>query len=732
VNGVVRIAGGTLALANPLALASATLDMNAADTGSLSYGMSSGTVNIGGLMGSRTFSMPSSGAVAVGWNGQNTTFSGTLAGDSSGRFIKQGAGTLTLSGSSPAFTAKTAIDAGTLAVNGSLANSPVTVNAGGRLAGTGVVGTTTVNAGGTLMPGNSPGTLTVSGGLTFASGGNYNWQIHDAAGTAGASTGWDLVNVGGVLDVSATTESPFNINLWSLSGVGPDSNGAAVNFNPAASGTWTIATAAAGITNFDAGKFAVNVSAAHDAGGFTNALDGGTFRLVQQGNDLNIVFTPKMIPNPSTLTWYGDGVHPGGSGVWTTTGANWFDGTAVRPWVPGARAVFSGSGGTVTLGEAVAANGGLAFTATGYTVAGVGLTLGGTANAVDVAAGASATLAAPLAGTAGLTKAGPGTLSLAAANTIGGAMVVQTGTVVVASPAATAASTVRVQAGGAVKIEPGVTMRAPSLTLDGGRLDAAGATLLVSGTGGIGQFVIASGTVAGAPGLVVSGSGQVSLPTNIRQVVNLSSLAIDQATGGKLDIGKGRINVAPGGIAEADLRADLIAGRGTGSFSGTAGIVTTGGKASETSANPVVGYRVLTSGSAIVAWAAYGDTNLDGLVNSSDIGLIIAGGKFGKGTGAVWVQGDFTYSGNVNSTDISLLSQSGLYGKGSYLPPASLSVTLADDVRPLVTTEFLSGPIGMTIMAAVPEPSTIVLAAAGVCLTVAFRMGRRRSASKQS
>jgi hypothetical protein len=50
----------------------------------------------------------------------------------------------------------------------------------------------------------------------------------------------------------------------------------------------------------------------------------------------------------------------------------------------------------------------------------------------------------------------------------------------------------------------------------------------------------------------------------------------------------------------------------------------------------------------------------------------------------------------------------------------------------LVTTEFLSGPIGMTIMAAVPEPSTIVLAAAGVCLTVAFRMGRRRSASKQS
>ena len=47
-------------------------------------------------------------------------------------------------------------------MNGSIANSTVTVNAGGMLGGTGVIGNTTIN-GGTLSPGNSIGTLTVQG-----------------------------------------------------------------------------------------------------------------------------------------------------------------------------------------------------------------------------------------------------------------------------------------------------------------------------------------------------------------------------------------------------------------------------------------------------------------------------------------------------------------------------------------------------------------------------------------
>lgn len=197
---------------------------------------------------------------------------------------------------------------------------------------------------------------------------------------------------------------------------------------------------------------------------------------------------------------------------------------------------------------------------------------------------------------------------------------------------------------------------------------------------GVGNLVIESGTIAGNPDLAVFNGGRMSLPTGSRLTLNVNSLSVTEtgteaAGGGQIDIGKGRINVAAGGITEAALRADLIAGRGTGSFSGSTGIMTTGGVAGSAS-QPVVGYRVLTSGSAIVAWSAFGDANLDGQVNQTDINLIVTGGKFGQGasSNAVWVQGDFNYSGGVTQADINQLVGAGLFGQGSYLPTATAAL----------------------------------------------------------
>jgi outer membrane autotransporter protein len=62
-------------------------------------------------------------------------------------------------------------------VNGSIANSAVTVNSGAMLAGTGTVGATTIMSGGTFAPGNSPGTMTVQGNLAFQSGAIYLVQV---------------------------------------------------------------------------------------------------------------------------------------------------------------------------------------------------------------------------------------------------------------------------------------------------------------------------------------------------------------------------------------------------------------------------------------------------------------------------------------------------------------------------------------------------------------------------
>ena len=62
---------------------------------------------------------------------------------------------LVVTGDLAGFTGPTTVTTGTLLVNGSLANSAVTVNAGGTLGGNGIVGNTTINAGGTLAPGSN-------------------------------------------------------------------------------------------------------------------------------------------------------------------------------------------------------------------------------------------------------------------------------------------------------------------------------------------------------------------------------------------------------------------------------------------------------------------------------------------------------------------------------------------------------------------------------------------------
>jgi autotransporter-associated beta strand protein len=139
--------------------------------------------------------------------------------------------------------------------------------------------------------GASPGTLTVSGSVTLGSGGNYNWQMLSATGTAGSTSSWDLLAVGGPLTIASTPTDPFKINLWTLSGIAPDVSGSAANFDASSNYTWKIATATGGITGFATSKFLITTSATNGTGGFANAFGSGTFSLAQSGNDLNLVFT---------------------------------------------------------------------------------------------------------------------------------------------------------------------------------------------------------------------------------------------------------------------------------------------------------------------------------------------------------------------------------------------------------------------------------------------------------
>jgi uncharacterized protein with beta-barrel porin domain len=107
-----------------------------------------------------------------------------------GIFQKTGSSTWTLTGINNAVL-PWAINAGTLAVNGTMANSTMTVNAGGTLAGTGVVGNTQVNAGGIFAPGNgAPGSaMLVTGNLAFQSGALYLVQVSPATASVANVTG---------------------------------------------------------------------------------------------------------------------------------------------------------------------------------------------------------------------------------------------------------------------------------------------------------------------------------------------------------------------------------------------------------------------------------------------------------------------------------------------------------------------------------------------------------------
>ena len=158
------------------------------------------------------------------------------------------------------------------------------------------VGALALQSDGTISPGNSPGTLSVIGTTTWAGGGNYNWQLLDATGTAGS--GWDTVSITGALDLTnLTLGSPFKVNLWSLSTFA-GSGGNALNFNSSLSYSWTIASASSGITGFDANEFSIYTTAVNGTNGFSNSF-AGTFSMSQSGNNLNLNYDPTPVPEPA-------------------------------------------------------------------------------------------------------------------------------------------------------------------------------------------------------------------------------------------------------------------------------------------------------------------------------------------------------------------------------------------------------------------------------------------------
>lgn len=300
---------------------------NSASVQTISHGvtLSSGDHDLNAAAGDMKFTSTLAGSGAsVRKTGANTVEISAVATYSGNTIVSQG--TLKLSGEAKIDQSPRIFIASGATLDVSAATGAnYALTSGQTLGGSGTVaGKITISAGSTLSPGNSPGTINL-GATAWNGGGNINWQIQNAAGVAG--TGYDTVNIAGVLDLSGiSSANKFNINLWSQSDL-LDTNGDAINFSSATLYTWKLATAGGGITGtFDAANFDIHISANNGTGGFTNAIGGGNFSVAQNGNDIELHFDPTGSVGPLIyLKSSGEGAEQGtvtvtgGSGSYKST-----------------------------------------------------------------------------------------------------------------------------------------------------------------------------------------------------------------------------------------------------------------------------------------------------------------------------------------------------------------------------------------------------------------------------
>ena len=219
----------------------------------------------------------------------------------------------------------------------------------------------------------------------------------------------------------------------------------------------------------------------------------------------------------AVYTWdaSGAGTTFDGSGAWSTSSAYWWSGSSDSAWTTSGTdsAVFGAAAGsnpyTVTLGSSVAMAG-VTFANQNYTIApDAGGLYGLTIGSGGVTAGASATIAAPVAlgaaqtwtvaagqalnvggpisGSFGLTTAGAGTLNLSGADTYSGATVVS---------------------GGTLNLAAGGTLNGISCN------EVAGGVLAISGTLTVangGMFAIATGYSSATSGTVAMNGGVLNI-----------------------------------------------------------------------------------------------------------------------------------------------------------------------------------------------------------------------------
>ncbi len=445
------LGGGTLVLTNSTALGNGQLTLTA-NSSLLADGLTVGNaINVGTRILTLT-------------NTATSTLSGALSG--SGELIKQGTGTLMLSGVNT-YTGTTTVSAGTLNLSGtgSIASSSLTtVQSGATLTGSGTLGNTRVESGGHLAPNPSIGTLDISGDLTLDQGSSLNLNLGEPGTSVDPTTG-----ISGRVAVTGDLAFDGIINLAQSSN---QANGAA------GIGYYRLLTYGGDLTSNTATI------------GSTPALTDVTYKLETGANRVDLfIDTAAILGNDALQHWQG------GDGAWDTGNTQWLNAGGDTPagWA-GHHAVFRNapgnfSGGTVTVNGAQHFEG-IQFVDDGYALIGSGTLETDPAGSEIRVLADSATIANTIAGSGGITKSEAGTLLLTGNNSYTGNTTVAAGTLDVSGSIAHSAVTIRsgatlagsgtvgtttVQSGGSIALGNAIS----TLTVNGDLTFSANSSYLV-------------------------------------------------------------------------------------------------------------------------------------------------------------------------------------------------------------------------------------------------------------
>ena len=613
-----------------------TFTLTGVNTYSGATTISDGTLRIGD--GTTDGSIAASAAIinnsALTYNLVNSrTFSQIISG--SGSFTKEGAGTMTLTGTNN-YSGATTISAGTLQLGDGITNGSIS----------GSSGITNNSALIFNLPDSSPYAHVISGSGTLTKTGAGTLTLSNT----NTYTGQTSVN-GGTLGISS------NANLGAIA------TGATLNLN---GGTLQATTNDITLDNSGVNKRGIVLGSA-----------GGTFDTATSNKTLTVT---GVISGSGALT-------KTGTGNLTLSGVNTYTGATTATGGTLSIAADSGLGtapGSITAGHLVLSGSTLAATNTFTLVSNRGVQLT-TTSTLDVAGTKTLTYSGVVAGPGGLIKSGTGTLELLGRNEFEGDITHNAGTIVINSGLSLGAY-VEGESSGQLIFAGNATLKLaenvnsarsyvfnPSMTAtidtDGHTLEQSG---VFSGSGaltktGSGTLTLTGTSTNTYSGLTTVNTGELNLNRSPGTLAVSGDLTIGDGTGGanadsvKLQASGQILSTAAvlvnGTSGKLDLNGNAqvigsladtgtLTANGSSVALGTAGALTVGDAASTTFSGVIsgTGGTLVKQGSGLLVLA--GDNTYTGATTVNEGALVINGDQH-SATGAVSVSGTLAGVGKI-------------------------------------------------------------------------------------